>query len=177
MTRRILAKLGQASLTMAMLSVLGAVLLVGAASLPVLFGFTSYIVRSGSMEPAIPVGASVVGQVVDPAEIREGDIITYYANRAQDLVVTHRVVSIDRSDGGFHLRTQGDANNAEDLGEVDATRPIARVVYSVPFAGYLLAYLGSPAARLMLLGGGAVLLWLRMHTGSGSKEEARVRSQ
>jgi len=140
----------------------GALLLLGAAVLPNVIGFQSYAVLSGSMEPAIPLGAAVVTQPVAPEQVREGDVITFSVTGLVGVVVTHRVIGVERTGLGptdVRLRTKGDANADEHPVPADVHRPLARVVYWVPFAGYLMEASTVPAVRGFFVVLGLVLIW------------------
>jgi hypothetical protein len=57
------------------------------------------------------------------------------------------------------LHTKGDANADEDPVPADVHRPMARVVYWVPFAGYLMEASGLPLVRGFFVVLGLVLIW------------------
>lgn len=56
-------------------------------TLPRLLGYEVYVVVSGSMEPAIPVGSALYVESVPPEEVEVGDVIAFYDRGA---VITHR---------------------------------------------------------------------------------------
>ena len=146
--------------TVAILVVLG--LSVG----PRFFAYETYIVRSGSMEPAIGTGALVVVQPVQPMAIRLGDVITYRRPEDPETAITHRVVEVRAGQGQAApiFRTRGDANNAIDPWEVQLQGIAWRVTYSVPLAGYVFAFTQQPLGRALFLivpGLGLALLWLQ----------------
>lgn len=143
--------------------VLGAVLLVAVAAGPGLFGYRPYVVLSGSMTPTIPVGAVVVDQPVTPAQLKSGDIFTFFTQVQPGVAVTHRLLSVGHDGGALQLHTKGDANAAEDIGTVDLTKPVARVIYWVPWAGYVVNFLRHNQASVvvLLLGTALLLFWAR----------------
>ena len=78
---------------------------------PFLFGYATYYVVSGSMEPTIKVGEVILIQKVDnPMELKRDDIITFHGRggNLEGKVVTHRIVSDGVEDG--KITTCGDAN-------------------------------------------------------------------
>ena len=86
------------------LTVLCAVFLMGSR----LIGYRCFNIISPSMEPEYSVGDLIYVKKVDPATIKEGDVITFLVN--EDLVVgTHRVVRVDAENQRFY--TKGDAND------------------------------------------------------------------
>jgi signal peptidase I len=143
-----------------------AILVVLALSIgPRFLAYETFIVRSGSMEPAIRTGALVVVQPVQPSSVRMGDVITYRRPDDPDNTITHRVVEVrPAQNAGPVFRTRGDANNAIDPWEVQLQGIAWRVTFSVPFAGYLFAFTQQPAGRALFLivpGAGLALLWLQ----------------
>lgn len=78
---------------------------------PILFGWGSYVVGSGSMEPAINAGdVVIVSPGYDPGSVT-GHVITFQDPIRDDNLLTHRVVSV--SEDGY-LVTRGDANLTVD---------------------------------------------------------------
>lgn len=96
-------------------------------------GISVDMVLSGSMEPKIRTGGLVFTDTSrkDP---QIGDIITYSLN---DSFVTHRVI---RREGSI-LITKGDANDGEDLAPVSAEQVLGTVVFTIPFLGYMAAFM------------------------------------
>jgi len=91
-------------------------------------------VYGGSMHPSIKVGDLAIVKHSDL--IAEGDIITF---NIEGKIVTHRVVDILPE--GFV--TKGDANNAPALNPVRLNELIGKVVFVVPYAGYVVHYAGT----------------------------------
>lgn len=84
-------------------------------------------VVSGSMTPTIPIGSAIF---VRPAlEYARDDIVTY---RLNNNYITHRVFY-----AGKYYLTKGDANKDVDRAEVLKEQIIGKVVFSVPYVGYL----------------------------------------
>ena len=101
--------------------------------IPGLFGIRPYVVYSGSMEPGIPTGAVVFSREEDFSP-KEGDIITF---RVNDTVVTHRVIE---NRNGI-CTTKGDANKTADPVSVEQSQIIGRVVFHLPYLGYVIHFL------------------------------------
>lgn len=136
-----------------------ALLLVGVA--PTFVGAETFTVLSGSMEPAMPVGSLAVVQPVPNAAFKVGDIITYRTPAQPDVLVTHRVVSTERQpDGSYQFQTKGDANAVADLVQVSPDAVLGRVLYSVPFAGYLGDFAKRPQGLALFIGLPGLLLAL-----------------
>lgn len=64
------------------LIMLAVILLCLALAAPRLAGIKTFVVISGSMEPAIPVGSMVYSKEVDPKTLETGDVIVFYSNNA-----------------------------------------------------------------------------------------------
>ena len=120
-----------------------------------LFGVAPYTVLSGSMEPTYPVGSLIYVREVDVSTLKVGDPITFVLN--EDLVVaTHRVVEIDPAEREF--TTKGDANSNVDANPVHFNNLVGVPVFSIPYLGYVSAYIQSPPGMYIAIGFGALLL-------------------
>lgn len=128
-------ELGLAAMTVAL------ALVMLAAAGPILLGYQSYVVTSGSMEPAIATGSTVVDERVKVTALRPGDIVTYVARG--DRIITHRIVAITNDENGPAITTKGDANRVADPELVRAPNVLGRVRYSVPLSGYAIAYVND----------------------------------
>ena len=74
----------------------------------IFIGYQSFLVQSGSMEPAIMIGDIVVVQKQN--QYFKNDVITFL-NKDQR-VVTHRIIEIKETDGEIQFITKGDANRS-----------------------------------------------------------------
>ncbi|PJE67563.1 signal peptidase I, partial [Candidatus Shapirobacteria bacterium CG10_big_fil_rev_8_21_14_0_10_40_9] len=101
-------------------------------------------VMSGSMEPAIKVGSVAFTQKVKPEALKKGEIITYASAEDPNMSVTHRLVEIEEKEGKTVFKTKGDANNTEDITEVSSSQIKGRVIFSLPFLGYLSVWIRKP---------------------------------
>jgi signal peptidase I len=124
-------------------------------------GYSVYVVRGASMAPAIPLGALAVDQPGTPAHIVIGDVVSIRA--ANGVLYTHRVIEVTSSIDGLLFRTQGDANPAADPSPVPETAITGRVLFHLPVAGYVVAFLGMPAGLMSILAAIAatlLMVWL-----------------
>jgi len=135
---------------------------------PRVLPYRVFEVLSGSMTPTIPVGAEVIDRVVPGDSLRVGDVITYEQPERPGTYITHRVVGIDRTGLAPTLATRGDANGAVDPWKVPLQPTMLREQLSIPLLGYLLGWLASPFAHLVLVvlvaAGGLVFvadMWLK----------------
>jgi signal peptidase I len=63
-------------------------------------------IMSGSMRPLIDIDDKVLAKLVDPEEVKPGDIILF---KNTDALVTHRVVKVIRHNGKTMILQRGDA--------------------------------------------------------------------
>ena len=109
-----------------------------------LCGIRPYIVRSGSMEPAITTGSiCFVNHNAEYADVKNGDIITF--KFGADDVATHRAVSV----GNEGIHTKGDANENEDAVIVTEELFVGKTIWHIPEVGYLITVLRSRNGLIM----------------------------
>ncbi|MBA4180330.1 MAG: signal peptidase I [Anaerolinea sp.] len=130
--------------------IVGVVLLVMAATVPALAGFHPVTIYGGSMGRALPLGSVAVMQPVDSSAVSPGDVIA--VGRGAGLPVIHRVIEIEDVEEGRVVTLKGDANATPDANRVILTGRGDRLVYYVPWAGYILAFAGSPGGVAALVG-------------------------
>ena len=160
-----------------MLVIVGALVLLLA---PRLLGANLLVVLSQSMEPAIPMGSIVVSQPNTAAdEIKVGDVITFNAMgpNGDPALITHRVVEVLGDGSGIRFRTQGDAVEDPDMALVSSSSLVGRVWFSLPLAGYMIAFIRTPVGYLVLIGLPALLLILSewMEIIRSMREDRRPR--
>lgn len=127
----------------------GTLVLLGASFAPTLLGYESFIVSSGSMGRANPVGSVAVTRMVDARTIRTGDVVSFQTESASR--ITHRVIAVTEENGQRVFETKGDANLLPDPEPLRLTSgKVARVEWSVPYAGHLVRHVRTPAGGLLL---------------------------
>lgn len=129
---------------------------------PALLSHRIYIVDSGSMSPTIKVGSMIIVKEMEPQEIKEGDIITYYGS-TNSVKVTHRVVEVQQQ--GQSFITRGDANETNDPMPLEAQKVIGKVVFTIPFIGVMFSFIstGQGIATLLILGAAWILVPKLLH--------------
>ena len=118
------------------------------------FQTTVLWVLTDSMEDAIPARSYILVKAVDPRELREGDIITFYSRdpAISGSLNSHRVVEIIGDHEAF--RTKGDNNPAADAYTVPASDVVARYVRNLPALtvfGRLFATTGGLIVTFLLI--------------------------
>lgn len=114
----------------------------------------SYVVTSGSMEPAIGTGDVILVSNVSPSQIGVGDVITF-ASGGDDRT-THRVIDVVEEDGQLAFQTKGDNNEDPDASPVSADQVEGKVVslggvaLSIPFMGHVIVFANTPRGFLAL---------------------------
>lgn len=118
-------------------------------------GIKTFIVQSGSMEPAIKTGAVIVVKSFDTYQV--GDVITFGPRSKTKSPTTHRIVEV-KEDGNYV--TRGDANNAEDMRTTSRFEVIGRVLFSVPYVGYAVAAAQKPwGFGLIIVLPAVIIIW------------------
>lgn len=116
------------------LVLVAALLLAAAVWLPGVFHMKACVVKSSSMEPAIEAGSVIyISQYGEDEQICPGDIVSFQSG---EVMVTHRVVSVDREKGT--IVTKGDANAVWDAVPVPQEAIYGKVRFQLPWIGYLL---------------------------------------
>jgi len=142
------------------LALLGSLLTVAATNL---LGYNSYVIYSGSMEPTVKVGSLLLARPVEVDDLRVGDVITY-RSPGNHTTLTHRIVGMRQQDGEWIFETKGDASLEPDPREVILRGEVAKMVFDIPYLGYVVDFAKStqgivlfllvPAAGLLLMQAG-----------------------
>jgi signal peptidase len=96
------------------------------------------IVLSGSMTPLMLPGDMIVIKDVSPENLNPEDVMAFQYTQpdGSKVFVTHRIVSIEEGDERI-FKTKGDANEEEDDFFVPASDLVGKLIFVIPFAGYL----------------------------------------
>ncbi|MBR5272411.1 MAG: signal peptidase I [Clostridia bacterium] len=131
---------------------------------PRLFGFSSAIIISGSMEPTISVNDLVIYKEKDNYQV--GDVVIF-ANFGGESLTTHRIVDI--AEDGFI--TRGDANNTEDLYHVNPDAVYGAVWLVIPYVGVVSEIMMKPLGIMLVVLLGFVLVALPVLLGKKKEDE------
>ncbi len=124
----------------ALLTVMAALALISVlalVALPRAFGWSTLVVLSGSMEPAMPVGGLAFVAPVDPADVQAGDVVTFPRPDEEGTLVSHRVAAVTDHLGESTLWTKGDANEGFDTWAVPASTAVGEVRFTLPYLGHV----------------------------------------
>ncbi|MCH7604785.1 signal peptidase I [Patescibacteria group bacterium] len=141
----------------AFLGFLGVIAFAIAASVfPITGNFQLLVVQSGSMEPSIKTGGLVV--IKPAAEYNVGDVITFGTGTRKETAITHRIYEKEVDNGRISYVTKGDANDSSDSNKVLKEDVIGKVLFSVPFFGYVVDFAKKPMGFALIIGVPATLI-------------------
>lgn len=115
----------------------------------------SYVVLSGSMEPAMSPGDVIIVNSVNAAAIQEGEVITFAGGEGEK-PTTHRVHEVVEQDSGVAFRTKGDANEDPDSqlvtpGQVEGTvLSVAGYLLVIPYIGHVIQFMQTTTGFVAL---------------------------
>ncbi len=124
-------------------------LILTASKLPIPGNYRIMTVLSGSMEPAIHTGAVIA--IKPTSEYRVGDIITFGNAGDKTTPVTHRLVDIQSGGGTESYTTKGDANPDPDTRQIGRGEILGKVLFSIPYLGYVLEFLRKPIGFFLVI--------------------------
>src|SRR3990167_5459276 len=116
---------------------------------PIKGNYQIKIVKSGSMEPSIRVGSIVV--IKPSTNYTVGDVVTFGKDTKTDIPTTHRIVSSRAQEGIILFTTKGDANEDNDTNEIKQSDVHGKVLFDVPFFGYIIDLARKPIGFAVLI--------------------------
>src|SRR3989338_8359089 len=116
---------------------------------PIKGNYQIKIVKSGSMEPDIKVGSIVI--IKPSASYTVGDVVTFGKDTKTDIPTTHRIVSSRAEEGVIMFATKGDANEDPDTTEIKQSDIHGKVLFDVPFFGYIIDLARKPLGFAVLI--------------------------
>lgn len=139
------------------------------------FGFSSRVVLSGSMEPAIKTGSVVV--VGPQKEYNIGDVVTYQTGDRAIMPTTHRIIGAELVGGATVFTTRGDANSSNDATQIGPSDIQGKVVLSIPYLGYILEFARTPLGLVVILVIPSVLVMRDEILAFSKKKRARTQAK
>lgn len=126
-------------------------LLVLISFLPVPGDYNLYVVRSGSMKPALSPGDMILTKKTTSYNI--DDIITFDSPAAFDGTdpVTHRIVDKEEVSGEIEYTTKGDVNRSPDSDTITRDKILGKYQLKVPYIGYLLNFAKTLPGLIILI--------------------------
>lgn len=125
------------------------------------FGWRVFVVQSGSMEPALRVGGLVLTKPESAYEA--GEVVTFLSKPSATLrdpagTITHRIAAVSEQDGEVLYKTKGDANQGADNEPVAAAQVLGKVVFSLPYLGYVVGFTRTQTGFIILILVPAILI-------------------
>lgn len=115
-------------------------------------GFTPLTVATESMEPTFGTSDLIIIQKCDPADLKEGDIITFHTIINNEYALnTHRIVDIEENNGYRSYRTKGDNNEIEDTHVIADGDIVGKYVLKLAGVGALMTFLSSSTGFLVVI--------------------------
>lgn len=113
---------------------------------PSIMGYSVFRVMTGSMEPTIQTDSLIAVKKVEPSQVKEGDVISFYSQDPAHggAVNTHRVVSVEQNGETWIYETKGDANQVVDQYPVSSEDLIGKVVFVSYPLGVAVHLLSNP---------------------------------
>jgi len=119
-------------------------------------------VTSGSMRPNLEVGDLIIVQGVPATNIQPEDIIVFNPPEGRGYTV-HRVVKTQAfANGTIQFKTKGDDNDSEDPYWVPNQNVHGRILYRIPYLGYIALDPTIPIILTITIAT-AILLWPEKH--------------
>ncbi len=117
-------------------------------------GLRVFVVQSGSMVPSIKTGSLALTKV--QGGYQEGEIVTFLAKPHTKMAengetVMHRIVAKGEQDGVVAYTTKGDANKGDDPNPVLQKHVLGKVLFTLPYAGYVVAFARTLPGFLFLI--------------------------
>jgi signal peptidase I len=129
-------------------------------------GVRPIVLRSGSMDPAMPVGSLVLTVPVTAEQLEPGDVITV-PDPQEDRLVTHRVVHVEQEGGRWLVTLKGDANDTPDAAPYDVTDGARGALTSIAGFGEIIMAMQTP----WLVAGALALVVIALLPGRRTEEE------
>lgn len=125
------------------------------------FGYKTYVVLSDSMSATdFDAGDIIFTKSVDTSTLKEGDIISYISENADNYgeVVTHKIKTIQ----GELFTTYGTTTGAIDSKPVRSTQVLGKYQFAIPKVGYLFNFIKTvPGYILCILTPFMILIGLK----------------
>jgi len=116
-----------------------------------LAGWRFVVIKSGSMEPTLGVGALVLSRTIPATGIHPGEIVSFRDPAVDNQLVTHRVVRIRWSGSEATVTTRGDADHVSQTWTIGSHGHVGLLVGSQPDIGRLFAEADSPRIVVALI--------------------------
>ena len=114
---------------------------------PSIFGYSSLIVSTGSMN-GLDMNEGDLIIIKDTGDYEIGEIVTFFQD-GDEIPTTHRIINIDK-DGKWI--TKGDANNSKDKRSITSDEIIGEVVLVIPYVGTFIDWAVEGGGLIYIIG-------------------------
>lgn len=115
---------------------------------PDFFGYKSFVIVSGSMEPTIMKEDAILVKEVKEDEIKVNDIVSFMQG---DTNVTHRIIEIAEDNGTKKYTTKGDNNHTEDKEKITYEQIEGKYQFKINQFGIIIEILKSKSTLIVLI--------------------------
>ena len=115
---------------------------------PNFFGYKTFSIVSGSMEPTISIDDIVIVKNAEINNLQINDIITF---KIENETITHRIVSIQSKDGKIVYTTKGDNNEVTDIENVEFNQIEGKYVTKINKIGKIFSFLKNKYVFSLIL--------------------------
>ena len=137
---------------------------------PSIFGYSSLIVSTGSMN-GLDMNEGDLIIIKDTDDYKIGDIVTFFQD-GDDIPTTHRIYNIDENG---NWKTRGDANNSYDKRSITSDEIIGEVVLVIPYVGTFIDW-AVEGGGLIYIVGIFLILGLGIYIIKGDDDEDEEES-
>lgn len=116
--------------------------------IPDFFGYKSFVIVSGSMEPTIMTGDAILVKEVSEDEIKTNDIISF---SQEGTIVTHRITEMIEENGVKKYKTKGDNNNSEDKEKITYEKIEGKYQFKIRQFGVIVEILKNKITLILLI--------------------------
>lgn len=114
---------------------------------PSIFGYSSLIVSTGSMNGSdMKEGDLII--IRDTGDYEIGEIVTFFQD-GDDIPTTHRIVNVDEEGKWI---TEGDANDSPDKRSITSDEIIGEVVLVIPYVGTFIDWAVEGGGLIYIVG-------------------------
>ena len=137
---------------------------------PSIFGYSSLIVSTGSMN-GLDMNEGDLIIIRDTDDYKIGDIVTFFQD-GDDIPTTHRIYNIDENG---NWKTRGDANNSYDKRSITNDEIIGEVILVIPYVGTFIDW-AVEGGGLIYIVGIFLILGLGIYIIKGDDDEDEEES-
>lgn len=137
-----------------------------------LFGYRSFVILTGSMEPNLNPGDMIFTKKVEKNNLKNGDIITFLTTGTTS-TTTHRIVNIINQDGKTYYQTKGDNNSSIDTDLVPFENVVGTMNFRISKIGKIVMGISSTGCIALIL----IILLIRWSINAKKQDKIAIREE